>query len=518
MITMLFFLLLGLAIGITSGFLIFRFFYLKGIEEAQSSAEKILEEAKREAQTLKKTAEIQAKDYWFKQRKKFEKEINEEKKNVEKEKRKLQEKELQLDKRAESILRKEKELKAEEKALSERERSLRAKERRLEQLIEEETKKLEEVARLTREEAKSELLRSLESQARYEAAQIIYRMREEAKEKAEREAREIIASAIQRCAAAHTAETTVSVVPLPSDDMKGRIIGREGRNIRAFEAATGVEVIIDDTPEAVTLSSFDPVRREIARLALEKLVQDGRIHPARIEEVVDKVKEEFNEHLRLIGEEVALELGIGGLHSELLILIGKMKFRTSYGQNLLQHSKEVAHLAGLMAAELDLNTEAAKRAGLLHDIGKLAELGQDGPHAVVGAQIAKKYGESDLVVNAIAAHHEEEEARSPIALLVAASDAISGSRPGARRESIEAYIKRIERLEEIANSYPGVEKAYAIQAGREIRIMVQADKVSDIEAFELAREIAKKIEEDLEYPGQIKVTVIRETRAVEFAR
>ncbi len=511
-------LILGLAIGFAAGLLYFKSQYVKKIEEAQGSAEKIIEEAKKEAHGIKKDAEVKAKEYWYNEKRKFERESYEERRRLEKERKALDERENQLDKRAESISRKERELRNLEKTLQERERGIKAKEERLEQLIQEEAKKLEEVARLTREEAKAELMRTLEAQARYEAAQLVYKIREEAKEKAEREAKEIIATAIQRCATSHTAESSVSVVPLPSDDMKGRIIGREGRNIRAFEAATGVEVIIDDTPEAVTLSAFDPMRREIARLALEKLMQDGRIHPARIEEVVEKVKAEFDDYIKKLGEEVLLELGIAGLHPELVKYVGRMKFRYSYGQNLLQHSIEVAKLSGIIAGELGLREDLAKRAGLLHDIGKLADDTYEGPHAVIGAQIAKKFGENDLVVNAIAAHHEDVDPQSPYAVIVAAADAISGSRPGARRESLEAYIKRIERLESIATSFSGVEKAYAIQAGRELRIIVEADKVSDVEAFDLAREIAGKIEEELEYPGQIKVTVIRETRAVEYAR
>ncbi len=511
-------LILGLIVGFAAGLLYFKSQYVKRLEEARGSAEKIIDEAKKEAHSIKKDAEVKAKEYWYNEKRKFEKESYEERRRLEKERKALDERENQLDRRADNISRKERELRNLEKALQERERNIKAKEDRLEQLIQEESKKLEEVARLTREEAKAELMRTLEAQARYEAAQLVYKIREEAKEKAEREAKEIIATAIQRCATSHTAESSVSVVPLPSDDMKGRIIGREGRNIRAFEAATGVEVIIDDTPEAVTLSAFDPMRREIARLALEKLMQDGRIHPARIEEVVEKVKQEFDEYIKKIGEEVLLELGIAGLHPELVKYIGRMKFRYSYGQNLLQHSIEVAKLSGIIAGELGLREDLAKRAGLLHDIGKLADDTYEGPHAVIGAQIAKKFGENDLVVNAIAAHHEDVDPQSPYAVIVAAADAISGSRPGARRESLEAYIKRIERLESIATSFPGVEKAYAIQAGRELRIIVEADKVSDVEAFDLAREVASKIEEELEYPGQIKVTVIRETRAVEYAR
>ncbi|RKZ01085.1 MAG: ribonuclease Y [Candidatus Hydrothermota bacterium] len=510
-------LIIGLAVGSVLGFLLFKNSYLQRKREAERSADQIIEDARREAQNIKRAAEIQAKDYWFKERRKFERETQEERKKLEQERKSLEEKEIQLSKKLESVQRKERELSTLERELKERERTLHAKETRLDELITQQTQKLEEVARLTREEARAELMKSIEAQAKYEAAQLIYKIREEARARAEREAKEIIADAIQRCAASHTAETAVTVVPLPSDEMKGRIIGREGRNIRAFEAVTGVEVIIDDTPEAVTISSFDPVKREIARLALERLIQDGRIHPARIEEVVARVKSEFNDYVRMIGEESVLELGIGGIHPELLLIIGKMKFRTSYGQNLLQHSKEVARLAAIMAGELNLSVDLAKRAGLLHDIGKTADQ-QEGPHALIGAQLAKRYGENEIVVNAIAAHHGDVEPKSVIAVIVAAADAISGARPGARRESLEAYIKRIEKLEDIAIGYPGVERAYAIQAGRELRVVVDAEHINDIQAFELAREIAKRIEDELEYPGQIKVTVIRETRAVEFAK
>ncbi len=510
--------IVGGAIGFAISILYFKFSYKKEIEEAYGTREKILEEARREAQTIKKEAEIQAKDYYLKEKRRFERESQEERRSLDKERRKLEEKSLLIEKRADQLNRKERDLRKKEQELMERERSLDAKEQRLDKLIEEQAKKLEEVARLTREEAKAELLKNLEQQARYEASQLVYRIREEAKQKAEKEAQKIIADAIQRCALPLAQDLTVTVVSIPSDDLKGRIIGREGRNIKTFENITGVEVIIDDTPEAVTLSSHNPELREKARLALERLVKDGRIHPARIEEVYKKVEEEFEQYLKMIGEETALELGLSGFHPEILKYIGKMKFRYSYGQNLLQHSKEVAYIAGVMAGELNLPVEFAKRAGLLHDIGKVAEPDYEGPHAVIGAQIAKKFGENDLVVNSIAAHHGDEDPRSVNAILVATADAISGARPGARRESIEAYIKRIETLEEIAHSFPGVEKAYALQAGREIRVMVEADKVNDIEAFDLARKIAEQIEEKLEYPGQIKVTVIRETRAVEFAK
>ncbi len=508
----------GAIIGAIVAFVYYRRGYLKRMEEAQGTYESIIEEAKKEAQRIKKNAEIKAKEHWLNERRAFEKETQRMRKELEKERRRQQEREAQLEKRMESLQRRERELLQKERSLREAEDRLAKQEKRLQELIDEESRKLESIAKMTREQAKAELLKKVEKIASLEAAQLAHRIREQVKERAMKEAKEIIATAIQRCSASHTAETTITVVPIPSDEMKGRIIGREGRNIRAFEALTGVEVIIDDTPEAVTLSAFDPIRREIGRLALERLIQDGRIHPARIEEVVNKVKEEFEDYVKSIGENTILDLGLSGMHPELLHLIGKMKFRTSYGQNLLQHSIEVAHLAGLMAGELGLNIEMAKRAGILHDIGKVVDQTYEGPHALVGAQIAKRYGENDLVVNAIAAHHEEEEPKTPIAILVAAADAISGARPGARRETLEAYIKRITKLEEIAHSYTGVQKAYAIQAGREIRIMVEANKVSDLEAEELARDIARRIESELEYPGQIKITVIRETRVVEYAR
>lgn len=511
-------LLIGIFSGIGISMFIWKGIFERKLVAAKGSAESLVEEAKKEALTIRKKGEALAKEHWYKQKKKFERDFYRERKNLEKERKRLEEVEQQIEKKQEALQKKEREMKSLDRNLSERLRKQKNQEERLQKLISEETKRLEEVARLTKEEAKAELLRTIESQAKYEAAQLIYKIREEAKLKADREAKEIITQAIQRCAASHTADTTVSVVLLPSDDMKGRIIGREGRNIRAFEAVTGVEVIIDDTPEAVTLSAFDPLRREMARITLDRLIQDGRIHPTRIEEMYERVKEEFDSYIQGIGEETVLELGLSGFHPELLQYIGKMKFRTSYGQNLLIHSKEVARLATLMANELGLNPELSKRAGLLHDIGKLSDETYEGPHALVGAQIAKRLGESDIVVNAIAAHHEDVEPKSPIAVLIAAADAISGSRPGARRESLEAYIKRIEKLEEIASHYMGVNKAYAIQAGRELRIIVEADKISDVEAFELARTIAKRIEGELEYPGQIKVTVVRETRAIEYAR
>ncbi len=486
------------------------------IAEAKTQAEKALSEAKEEARRIVERAEKEATERWERERREFERQTRAERRELELERKQLSEARIEIEKLKDSLNSRERYLRDLQKNLKQKEKALSAREQRIEERNRDVIKRLEQVARMTRDEAREELMKSIESQVRYEAAQMAYRIKEEARLKAEREAKEIIASAIQRCAASHAAETTVTVVPLPSDDIKGRIIGREGRNIRAFEAATGVEVIIDDTPEAATLSSFDPVRREIARITLEALIKDGRIHPARIEEIVEKAKSEFEGYVREIGQNILLELGISDMNPDLVAIVGKMKFRSSYGQNLLQHSIEVARLAGLMASELGLDAEKARRAGLLHDIGKTSEM--EGPHAPLGAQMAKRLGEDDLIVNAIAAHHEDESPASPIAVLVAAADAISGARPGARRETLEAYIKRIERLEEIAAAHPGVEASYAMQAGRELRVIVEAESVSDAEAMELARSIAQEVEASMEYPGQIKVVVIRETRAIEYAR
>lgn len=485
-------------------------------QEKIKEAEEALSKAKREAQDILRKAEKEAREFYYSEKRKLESEIYRERRELDRDRRRLEELQLALEKKSEQLDRRELILKNKEKELNERERSISIKEKSIEEKLQEITSKLEEVAGMTRQEARAELMRSVEIQARYEAAQLAHKIREEAKEKAEREAREIIAQAIQRCASEQTSEITTTVVELPSDDVKGRIIGREGRNIRAFEQATGVEVIIDDTPEIIVLSSFDPIRREKAKLAMEELIRDGRIHPARIEEVVQKIDESFDQHIRKIGEEAILKLGLSGFHPDMIYYIGKMAFRTSYGQNLLEHSIETAKLAAIMASELGLNPDIAKRAALLHDIGKVIE--EEGPHALLGAQLAKRLGESDIVVNAIAAHHGDVEPISPYAPIVAAADAISGSRPGARRESLEAYIKRIQRLEEIAYEHKGVEKAFAIQAGREIRVIVDARKVSDAEAYDIAKNISQRIEEEMQYPGQIKVIVIREVRAVEYAR
>lgn len=510
--------ILALFLGFIVGYFFSKYMISKNLERAKKSAKDIIESAKAKAKEIEKEAQIKGREEILREKAQMEKDLIKAKKEIEKREKEINQREYQIDKKAEILARKEEELKAKEKEISNKEKILNLKMQKVDEMIKEETIKLQEIAGMTKEEAKELLLKNVEKEARIEAAQIAHRIREEAKEKAEKEAIKIITTAMQKVASGIASDSCITVVPLPSEDMKGRIIGREGRNIRAFESATGVEIIVDDTPEAVLLSSFDPYRRDIARIALEKLIQDGRIHPGRIEEVVMKVEKEMEEYIRVLGEETILELGIRGMHPELLKLVGKMKYRTSFGQNLLLHSKEVAYLAGIMAGELRLDSEIAKRAALLHDIGKVAEPDYEGPHALIGAQLAKRYGESDIVCNAIAAHHEDEEAISPYAMIISAADAVSGARPGARRESIEAYIKRIEKLEEIASSFPGVEKAYALQAGREIRIIVEAEKVTDAEASDLAKRIAKEIEEKIEFPGQIKVTVIREYRVTEYAR
>jgi ribonuclease Y len=489
----------------------------KFIAAREADGAAIIAEAKKRAEEIQRQGEIRAKEDWDRERVKFEAQTAAARRELERLEQKLNEREAFLARREAVLTQKEADLIKKDRELAAREKIIRAKMERLDQLIEQENSRLERIAGLSAEEAKKELIHNLENEARLEAARIVREIKEEAKARAEREAREVIAAAIQRCAIAHTSETTVSVVNLPSDELKGRIIGREGRNIRTFEALTGVEVMIDDTPGAIIISGFDPVRREIARLAMERLVQDGRIHPARIEEVVSRVQEEMEQIIKSTGEEVVLEMGIIGLHPELVKLLGRLRYRTSYGQNVLLHSREVAYLASLMAQELELEPMLAKRAGLLHDIGKAADQTIEGTHAAIGAELARRYGEDPAVVNAIAAHHEETTMDSPYAFLVAAADSVSGARPGARRESFETYIKRIESLEAIAASFPGVERAYAVQAGREIRVLVEPNKVSDQEASELAARIASQIESELKYPGQIKVMVIRETRAVNYA-
>lgn len=488
------------------------------LANASVEASKIIDEAKRESENYRKSAEIAAKEQWYQEKLKFEKETAHRRKEIEKAEKRHQEKEMVLERREHLIVDKEKELLTKEHNIQNKERIIHAKSERLDQMIKEQNQALQKIANLSTEEAKEALKKNLEAEARHEAATLINQIKEEAKAKAEVAAREITLQVIQRCATFHTAETTISVVPIPSDEMKGRIIGREGRNIRAFENITGVEVIIDDTPETVSLSCFDPIRREVARMAMEKLISDGRIHPTRIEELVEDARNEIANVIKNTGEEVVLEMGIIGVFPDLVNYLGRMKFRTSYGQNLLQHSREVANLAALLAQELGLDSMVAKRAGLLHDLGKVADKNLEGSHARVGADIAKKYGENDIIINAIAAHHEEATPTSPYAGIIEIADSISGSRPGARRETIEAYIKRLNTLEELASSFNGVERVFAIQAGREIRVMVQPEKISDVEAETLARDIARRIEKETQYPGQIKVTVIREKRVVEVAK
>ncbi len=513
--------LIGIGILILAGTLGI-YFYIKfgktKLTKALLEASRIIEEAKREAENFHKSAEITAKEHWYQEKLKFEKETVLKRKELEKIERRSTEKELVLERREQLIVDKEKELMHKEHLLQDKERIVHAKSERLDQMIKEQNQALQKIANLSMEEAKHALMKNLEAEARYEAAALINQIKEEAKTKAEDTAREMILQVIQRCATSHTADTTISVVPIPSDEMKGRIIGREGRNIRSFENLTGVEVIIDDTPETISLSCFDPIRREVARMAMEKLITDGRIHPARIEEVVVSARKDIEGVIKNTGEEVTLELGIIGIAPDIVKYLGTMRYRTSYGQNLLQHSKEVAYLSALLAQELGLDPTVAKRAGLLHDLGKVADGNVEGSHAHAGAELAQKFNENTIIINAIEAHHEEVKPISPYAAIVEIADSISGSRPGARRETIEAYVKRLNTLEELAASFHGVERVFAIQAGREIRVLVQPESISDLEAENLAREVARRIEKETQYPGQIKVTVIREKRVVETAR
>ncbi len=488
------------------------------IENAEKQCKKIIADGQREAESIKREASIFAKDELHKTRAEFEKESRERKQELTSIEKRISQKEENLDRKVDLIEKKEHELTVRERDLKGKETVMRDKEAELDATIKREMENLVKITGLSKDEAKKMLFTKLEDEVRHESAALMKQIEMETKETCDKKAKEIISMAIQRCAADHTSETTISTVALPSDEMKGRIIGREGRNIRALEAATGIDIIIDDTPEAVILSGFDAVRKEVAKIALERLIIDGRIHPTRIEEVVEKARKDVDGMIKEAGEQAALDTGVLGLHPEVIRLLGRLKYRTSYGQNVLNHSKEVSYLMGMMAAELGQDVQIAKRAGLLHDLGKAADHDVEGSHAVIGADLAKKYGESELVQNAIRAHHGDEESKSILATLVAAADAISGARPGARSETLESYIKRLGDLEKIANSFRGVEKSYAIQAGREIRVIVQPDKVGDQESVLLARNITKKIQDELDYPGQIKVTVIRETRAVEYAK
>ncbi|MGA8178752.1 MAG: ribonuclease Y [Desulfobacterales bacterium] len=498
-------------------------FWVKGlivsqkVKAAEKETSRMLEDAKRRSETLIKEAKLEVKDRLFKMKSEFDAETKDTRSELKDRERRLMQKEEHIDRKTEQFEQRERELSRKEKKVIQKEEKVGWQEKQYEELVAEQKQQLEKISGLTAEQAKELLIRAMENEARYEGAKIIKRIENETKEQADKKATEIMATAIQRYAGDFVAERTVSVVELPNDEMKGRIIGREGRNIRALEAATGIDLIIDDTPEAVILSGFNPVRREVARLSLMRLIADGRIHPARIEDIVKKVGKEVDLTIKESGEQAAFDLGVHGIHNELIKYIGRLKFRTSYAQNVLQHSVEVGVLAGIMASELGLNTKLARRMGLLHDIGKAIDHEVEGQHAVIGAKLAKKFGETTMVEHAIAAHHEDTPPNSVYDLLIQAADALSGARPGARKELLENYIKRLEDLENIAHSFKGVKNAYAIQAGRELRVIVESGIITDEDATLLSRDVAKKIEESLTFPGQIKVTVIRETRAVEYA-
>ncbi|MGM0610291.1 MAG: ribonuclease Y [Thermodesulfobacteriota bacterium] len=507
-----------LGLGAAAGYFGQKYFLSKEYKENKELADKILEESRREAETTKKDMLLQAKDEIYKLKKENEAENREREKENKKLEQRLQEKEERLEKKMEMATQKESEVAAWENKLVKQERKLEEKDHRLKELIDQQSQRLEEISGLTAEEAKKRLISDMEKEARHEAAKMVRVIEMEAQEKATKKAREVLATAVQRYAGDYATENTVSTVELPSEDMKGRIIGREGRNIRTLESATGVDLIIDDTPETVVLSAYSPLRRQIAKLALERLISDGRIHPARIEDIVAKVGKEMEVKLREIGEQSTFDVGVHGIHAELIKLLGQLHYRTSFSQNVLQHSLEVAFLCGIMASELGVDTKKAKRAGLLHDIGKAVDHEVEGPHATIGADLAKKYGESKEIVHAIAAHHEDVQPNSVLAVLVQAADGLSGARPGARKELLQNYVKRLEDLENIAKQFDGVKRAFAIQAGRELRVMVDCDRINDDSSYMLCKDISKSVEENLTYPGQIKVTVIREKRAVEYAK
>jgi ribonuclease Y len=510
--------LLGLIVGAVVGYFIRKSIAEAKIAGARGAADQILDDAKREAESLKKEALLEAKDDIHKLRTDAEREVRDRRNELQKQENRLLQREENLDRKDESLNKREILLEKKDDSLNQRQQHIEEMESKVDELVQLQQAELERISSLNREEAKAIILERTEKELAYDLAVMIKENETRIKEESDKKAKEILSLAIQRCAADHVAETTVSVVNLPNDEMKGRIIGREGRNIRTLETLTGIDLIIDDTPEAVILSGFDPIRRETARLALEKLVQDGRIHPARIEEMVEKSRREVDDHIREVGEQTTFEVGVHGLHPDLIKILGRLKYRTSYGQNVLKHSIEVAQLSGLLAAELGEDETLARRSGLLHDIGKAIDHEVEGSHVEIGVELATKYKEHPVVINSIASHHGDTEPTSIIAVLVAAADALSAARPGARSETLENYIRRLEKLEEISESHEGVEKSFAIQAGREVRIIVKPETIDDLAAHRLARDIRKQIEEELDYPGHIKVTVIRETRAVEYAK
>ncbi len=510
--------LVGIVFSAGAGYVLHKVFSAKRLEEARTEAERVLEEARKEAQAQKKELILQGQDEIYQQKKEMEQEFKERENVIKKQEGRLQQKEERLESKQERITEKESELVDWEKRLSKQEREVEEKEQEVEQVLAEQERVLQEISGLTVEEAKRRLLEDIESRTRHEAARMIRQIEMEAKETADRKAKEILSTAIQRYSGEYVSEQSVSAVELPSEEMKGRIIGREGRNIRSLEAATGVDLIIDDTPETVVLSAYSPLRREKAKQVLERLISDGRIHPARIEDIVKKVDKEMEVKLREMGEQATFDVGVHGINPELVRLLGHLYYRTSFSQNVLHHSLEVAFLCGVMAAELKIDVKKAKRAGLLHDIGKAVDHEVEGPHAVIGADLAKKYGESKDIIHAIAAHHEDIQPKSILAVLVQAADSLSGARPGARKELLENYVKRLEELESVATDFDGVGKAYAIQAGRELRVMVDCDRVDEDQTYLLCKDIAKAVEDKMTYPGQIKVTCIREKRAVQYAK